>query len=545
MKRFLFEVIFILGFGTNGSATSAHTDIQTIPQLPKPEVRKEMVVELSRQIERIDGEGLLSRKNRTTSWQKTIELLGDEALQAKTMFDFGRVFKRFDATYPNLHAHVYMIPEIDERNTVGAVKFSFKFLPVSADRNYKGSRFRITIPKGQITELHNGDELLAINSRPLQEWTDENFNFCKFPFREQCEIEFFDNFRSELLSWNRHQPLEFTIRRNKKEFRFEVAHSIKPKPTNEEQEEDKEELPCGVSANRYKGFTLAYQGEHLCAFESAKNKGTVVLRIDSFVYQDVPFAVLDGEVQIFWNNYWKKNASSIKTLILDVIENGGGQSPIPYYGLFYSKPYQELYVQFKKIKEFEQKEILESFFLGDKGKEIWFENIKKDQSFANTREGGFLSHIPQFCSSSKKDCREGLFEPRKNNFMGKIKILMNHWCISSCVGFVYNVKELLKDRVQTFGIPDSGDSAYSRLSVFVSPLENGKIDAKVGSLKNARKPDKPEPWVRQVAAVTRSTDKDGNVISGQPQKIDFWVSRKWNQTDDEWAAAVFDQAMGK
>ena len=64
-------------------------------------------------------------------------------------------------------------------------------------------------------------------------------------------------------------------------------------------------------------------------------------------------------------------------------------------------------------------------------------------------------------------------------------------------------------------------------------------------MKKARNPDKPEPWVRQVVAVTRSTDKDGNVLSGKSQHIDVWVPRKWNQTDDEWAASVFDKAVGR
>ncbi|MFN7824135.1 MAG: hypothetical protein ACK5P6_02105, partial [Pseudobdellovibrionaceae bacterium] len=308
---------------------------------------------------------------------------------------------------------------------------------------------------------------------------------------------------------------------------------------------ENKELPCGVSPIRYKNFSLAYEGENLCAFESKEDRRVVALRIKSFVYQDVPFAVLDGEVQIFWNNHWKRKATSVKTLILDVIDNYGGQSPVPYYGIFYSKPYQEQYVQFKKIDEFEQKDILASLFWGDKGKEIWFANIKKDGSFDKAAAGSFLGHIPQFCADSKKDCREGVFEPRKNKFTGQVKVLMNHWCISSCVGFVSNIKDLLKDRVQTFGIPDSGDSAYSRLAVLVSPLPNGKIEAKVAPMKKARNPDQPEPWVRQVAAVTRSSDKDGKVISGKPQRIDVWVPRKWNQTDDEWAASVFDKAVGR
>lgn len=50
-----------------------------------------------------------------------------------------------------------------------------------------------------------------------------------------------------------------------------------------------------------------------------------------------------------------------------MIDNHGGQSPVPYYGLFYSQSYQEQYVQFKKIAEFERQDILESLFWGDKG----------------------------------------------------------------------------------------------------------------------------------------------------------------------------------
>ncbi len=501
-----------------------------------------MVLELTKQMSRIDGEGLLPRENRPESWDKTVEKLSVEVVEAQTLYDFGRVFKRFDATYTNRHAKVYLIPEMDEQIVVGSILLPFKFSPVSADRNFNGSSFRIFVRKNSKTVLKTGDELVSINSRPIQEWTDENFIFCKFPYREQCEIEFFDNFRSELLSWNRHQSLELTVRRNGKELKFAVIPEVRPNQPNDMTDN---QLPCGISPLRYKGFSLVYEGQNLCAFESKNDSRIVALRIKSFLYQESPFAVLDGEVQIFWNNYWKKKSPSVKTLILDVIDNFGGQSPVPYFALFYSQAYQELYVQFKKIDEFEQKEILESLFWGNKGKEILFENIKKDGSFAQTEIGSFFSPIPQFCAEPNKDCREGSFKPRINNFTGKVKVLMNHWCISSCVGFVSNIKDLLKNRVKTFGIPDSGDSAYSRLAVFVSPLSNGEIESKVAPMKKARTPDKPEPWGRQVTAVTRSTDKNGNVLSGKPQYIDVWVPRKWNQTDDEWAASVFDKAVGR
>jgi len=507
--------------------------------LPNPELRRSMMQKLAEELVRIDGEGLIPRSNRPETWENTIKKLSEEAQEASSLYDLGRAFKRLDATYPNLHAKVFLMPELDEKESLGSITFPIQLFPAEVNRNHQKSKFRVVVSKNAKTEFKNGDELIAINSRPIQDWTDENFIFCKFPLREQCEVEFFDNLKNELLSWGRRDPLTLTIKRNGREMTFPLNPEIKAKVEPNENAN----LPCGVSPERYKEFSLAYEGANLCAFESRKNSGVVALRIRSFVYQDMAFSDLNGEVQIFWKNYWRKKSSSVNTLIIDIIGNYGGQSPIPYYALFFAKPYQEQYVQFKKIDEFEEKQVLESLFWGDKGKEIWFENVKKNGSFDRTSIGSFLDHIPQFCADSKKDCREGLFEPRKHGFKGRVKLLMNHWCVSSCVGFVYNIKNLLKDRVQTYGIPDSGDSAYSRLTVMISPQDGKKVVSKIAPLKKARNPDKPEYWVRQVAAVTRSTDSEGNVISGRPQKIDYWVPRKWNQSEDQWAASVFKEAL--
>jgi hypothetical protein len=446
--------------------------------LPNAKTRQAMVLNLSQEILRLDGEGLIPRANRPESRDATIQRLAKEARDAKNLYDLGRVFKKVDATYPNLHAKLFTIPELDERKTEGTVELPIKFFPVSAERKFNGSRFKITTIKNAKSDFQNGDEIISINSRSIQEWTDENFIFCKFPYREQCEIEFYDNFRKELLGWNRHQPLGLKVRRGKQELNIAVQPEVKPLNLDEEPTD----LPCDVSPSRYKGFKLAYWGENLCAFESIRNSNIVALRIKSFQYQDMPFAVLDGEIQLFWNNYWNQKSPKVKTLILDVIDNHGGQSPVPYYGLFYSQPYQEQYVQFKKIEEFERQDILESLFWGDKGKEIWFENIKKDGTFSRAKNGDFFGQIPQFCANRKKDCREDLFNPKPNGFKGQVKILMSQWCVSSCVGFVYNIKNLLKERVKTYGIPDSGDSAYSRLTVFVSP----KAEISVGALKKAK-----------------------------------------------------------
>ncbi len=537
------SVCLFLGAGVMGCThlKSVQTEKTSSIVSPSAQTKKQMLAALVQEINRIDGEGLVPRSNRPESWEKTVARLGDESSRSQSLYDLGRVFKRLDATYPNLHAKVFMVPELDEKKSVGSVILPFKFYAEKIDRKEGPNKYLVLTEGKKVGSLQTGDELVAINSIPMQKWSEENFIFCKFPFRQQCEVELYDNFRNELLGWDRHQPLEVSVKRGSQTTSVLVAPQIKQ--NSENQEDADEGLPCGVRKDRYAGFSLSYEGQHLCAFESLQKPGVVTIRINSFQYQDVPFAVLDGEVQIFWNNYWSKKASKVKTLILDVIGNWGGQSPVPYYALFYSKPYQEQYVRFKKIKEFEQKEILESLFWGDKGKENWFENIKADGTFARTPVGDFLGHVPQFCADRKKDCREGLFQPRKNGFSGKVKLLMDHWCISSCVGFVSNIKDLLKDRVQTFGLPDSGDSAYSRLSVLVNPRSDGGVDAVVAPMKKARNPDKPESWVRQVVSVTRSTDKDGNLLSGKPQEIDVWVPRMWNQNEADWAAAVFRAAI--
>jgi probable addiction module antidote protein len=92
-----------------------------------------------------------------------------------------------------------------------------------------------------------------------------------------------------------------------------------------------------------------------------------------------------------------------------------------------------------------------------------------------------------------------------------LKIMVDQWCISSCVGFIENMVRLFKGRVQTYGHYDSGDSAYSRVTI-ASSIINGKVETILQPMKKARNPDQPEPWVRQVVSVTRSTDKKGEIF---------------------------------
>jgi hypothetical protein len=506
--------------------------------LPNSDQRQKAFQNFVAEINRLDGEGLIPRFNRNEDWSLTTQKLVNEARAANSLFAFGRVFKRLDATYPNLHARVHLRQELDQEKAEGIIQFHFNIRPQLLEKNSKSYSYFITDPKKNSNFIH-GDEILEINGQSITDLEKENFLFCKFPTFSQCALELETNLKKELLGWNRGLPLKFKLKRKGLETFVDGTFEVIPW----EKKPAEKDLNCLDQESRYQNFSLDYKGYNLCAYKSVKYPGKLILRIKSFGYApDDPITDLNAEVDMFWYNYWRKESHLVKELIIDVIGNYGGQSPIPYYGLFATSPYQEQYTQFKKIKEFEHKDIFESLFWGDKAKEIWLEDLKSTGQFSGTKEGDFLPTVPQFCADQTKSCVLGLFQPRRHKFRGKIKIMVDQWCISSCVGFVDNMSKLFKNRLKIFGHEDSADSTYSRLTLALSFDDNGE-KLQVLPLSKAKKPDPPLPWVRQVVSVTRSTDNSGQILSGKPQKIDGWIPRKWNQSLDEWSKSVFKSAL--
>jgi len=508
--------------------------------LPNAELRKKAFENFVSEINRLDGEGLIPRFNRPESWRVTTSKLAEEAQSAQSLFELGRVYKRLDATYPNLHARVHLRQELDQDKAEGTVQFPFEIRPDLQVKDSSQYSYFIVNPEKN-TNLVHGDQILAINGQSIVELEKENFLFCKFPTFTQCALELESNLKKEILIWNRNTSLFLQVKR--KDLILNISVKVDIIPRDKQPNED--EKNCQQQESRYPNFQLDYKGHNLCAYKSAEYPGKLVLRIKSFVYApDDPITNLNAEVDLFWFNYWRKESHQVKDLIIDVIGNYGGESPIPYYGLFTHQAYQEQYTQFKKIKEFERSDIFNSLLWGEKAKEIWFEKLKLTDEYLKLSEGSFLPAVPQFCADQNKSCDTGLFEPKPHRFKGQVKILLDQWCISSCVGFVDNMSKLFKHRVKFYGHQDSADSAYSRLTLALTYNKNDELIQTL-PLKKAKKPDPPLPWIRQVVSVTRSTDKSGNILSGKPQKIDYWISRRWNQSIADWSKTVFDRSLKK
>ncbi|MES2854541.1 MAG: hypothetical protein V4692_01705, partial [Bdellovibrionota bacterium] len=139
-----------------------------------------------------------------------------------------------------------------------------------------------------------------------------------------------------------------------------------------------------------------------------------------------------------------------------------------------------------------------------------------------------------------------LYPPKTKGFKGKVKLLVNEWCISSCTGFVWSMRDQLKKQVEVVGMYESGDSAYARLylDVYLDPNAPGGFRTEVNSRKARTRQNLPDgALLRQQVAVTRSTDSKGRVISATPAPVDLWVPHESPQFGDEWEARAFKAAL--
>lgn len=511
--------------------------------------------EYIKEVYRLDGDGLRPRLNRKLSWKQIAIKLRSELKASKTKMEMGRVFERLDSAYTNLHAHISLNTDYNftaEGRSMAAVSFQ----PESINEDGSVSRYLIANVRNEYfinlepeKRPKVGYEVLAINHISIKKWSDENFEFCKFPLRSQCENDFWDNFRKGHLSWFRRQPLVYTLKRDGKKIDFQIP--VFAKVVNKESNVEEKPTPCGLNLIRYPGFEMVYQGFHACAYENKLYPDVTILRIRSFRYKQVEKKIeidhVRKEAQHFVDKYWSKKISSTKLLLLDVVENGGGQAVVDWVKLFVDQDFQDQWVQFKKTKELEDPEWRKDAFYEEAGKEKIYQDLKKTSKWAEIKEGDFIPTMPQFCISDT-ECLTKKWQPEfPDKFKGKIVILTDPWCISSCTGFVWTMKYYLKDRVSFAGMPDSGDSTYSR-----SYIETSFIKEKPGfKLQVLPRPGQSraevskDAFFRSAISTSRSTDEKGNIVSGEPMKISFFSAPHWNENVDEWVGRMVMEVLKK
>src|SRR5262249_3314692 len=156
---------------------------------------------------------------------------------------------------------------------------------------------------------------------------------------------------------------------------------------------------CGVSRDRYPGFFLAWTGRHACVLESPAHPGVAVLRIRSFQYGPgrAPHSVAQ-ETRELWEGYWSPRAAGVRTLVVDVIGNHGGEAPVEYYRLLFPRPFQEQYAQFRNFAELRTPSVLRDALWNNPALLRWHEALTGDGTWGRTPPGEFFPPVPQFCA---------------------------------------------------------------------------------------------------------------------------------------------------
>jgi hypothetical protein len=499
---------------------------QSPSPFPPATTRARMLEALAAKMEKLDGEALFVReRGRKKTFASVAAQLKEEARRAQSWPELYQVFSRLDHAYSSLHASFRPTDLWPRERKQLKARFGTDWL--SPEKT--GFRIRAVdedFPAPKPIRPEPGDLLLAINGRSMEDWSREHFEFCKWPLWQQCDQELPEYFSQEGV---------FLLERGGRRWEVKV-------PVEKSQAGEAGDKRCGKDKNLYQGFTLRHAGRFACLFEKDGDPSTVLLRISSFYYEtgyeggDEKIRSVRDEVDAFWP-WWKDRAPHTQHLIIDVADNTGGNTPIPYYEVLLPKPYQEQWVRFRKMPELLDEKLRESLFWGEQGQEIWFQNLQREGVWDQTAWGNFLPPVPMFCPSSEHDCREGLFQVKDHGFRGRVSVITNHWCVSSCDGFVYELYGELGAKI--VGQPQAADSAYSRLKI------QGFLDGEGFHLKTVPlQAEDPEGLLfSQTVAITRSSTQRGSSISGIPVPVDRFVPSFASQSNEEWRTAAVRAAL--
>lgn len=511
-------------------------------ELPSSTVRSNVLKAVASEMRRLDGEALYVRQNRAANWDRTVSGLQKEAGKADTWLEFMKALLSLDLAFPNLHSSMRPGREAMKhipKRVKPKVGFAAEWLGPSEIRYVVSSVDPdVHYPAAQAPQV--GDEIIEINGRKERDWKKENFELCKFPLEAQCDFELPSTFLKELLSWSREKPLTYTLKRNGATWK--IAVDLKEEGSYFP---ERKGFSCKQESNRHPGFKITYAGNRACIFENAKRPGTAVLRIMGFDYsadtlvKGEPIDSLSKEIEALYP-WWVRHATW-SHLIFDVIDNHGGDAPIEYYQILFQHDFQEQYVTFKKTPEIESSVLRASIFWGSQGQEIWFRNLVSTGAWAKIPEGDFTEPVPMFCADDTKDCRFGLFPVRPHPFRGRISVLLNQWCVSSCDGFVYNLKEKFGARAKFYGHPQSADTAYARLTINIHLDPNARDGFRL-EIVPLFDPSSNEVFMSQTIVVSRSTTADGSVVSGVPVPLDGFVPRTLGN-GNRWPSEVLKRAL--
>jgi hypothetical protein len=527
-------------------SASSHADDAPVPapafNLTTPASRAEAIHTLAREIERIDGDGLIFRAERPEPWRATVERLAAEAGQAKTWDELFTAFRKLDATYPSLHGGVQFNPALLGKKA-RPLRLPVRFVPEWVRPLMQDVDMVIAyapgMPDSSAALPPEGSRVTAINGRPIDSWIRENDNFCKFRYTEQCVQEFQRNLEGGLLSWQPGEELAFSVRGFARPFRV----PLQPAPAGRQSVPmSDQQHACARGPGFYREFAPAWIGLNLCAHTWRRDPSTVLLRVESFFYRDGDrYKLAKEEAQAFFLGWWARHGSAAKRLIIDLSGNGGGDTSVPLAQLVVDKPFRPLHAVFRNIPELKQPAVQDELAWGQAALERWFATQVPRMAGVNEQAADFLPPVAEFCTPQDHLCGDHPFQPRDHGFRGQVFLVTDRGCISACSHFAWLLHRYLSSPPIVVGLTESADTGYARLAIHANLDADGRFRVWTGPHRPPRKG--VFTLLRQTAVVTRSVEADGGLRSGRPVPVDAPVARHWRQTDQEWVGQALDAVL--
>lgn len=466
-------------------------------------------------------------------WDRAVAKAESSAAEAVDPYAFGLVLRTLYASYPSLHSRVDLRADIDYRIAFGApyMPFTMKVEELGPDDKPRSVLISAVVSTDAWLlsgALAVGDRVIAANGEPIATWLSRATKACRRNSKWQCYDDFDKQFRNGLLGWDPRLPLHLGIIRDGKKSIITYTPEVAPERTIE-----RSYASCGEDGSAYKGFMPVYQGWNLCVFKSVEGPPTEIWRLKSFHY---PTSASIGspreEVETFWNAHWSAVSPKIRSVIIDLSGNGGGDIPLAWYSLLFDRPYQEQYAQYRWLSSYDDPSVLNEL-PDDPAHARWLADLVARNPDARHEVGSYLPPVPMFCSDEDAACEGRLVPPKSHGFTGKVALILDDNCVSSCSGFSWNIVTKLGSRAAAFGLPDSGDSNFMRLPLKLYYRDGGWYTA-IGA---SAVPDE-KPIATANVMVTRTTTDDGKIISGQSVSVRRVVARRWDDSANSWAERV-------
>ncbi len=455
---------------------------------------------LTHDIEYFDAEAIDTRnRTKSVSWEDYKKHYRDQLKKCITAECAQKTFLRFADGFVNLHSRFEITGYTDPRVTTDSV---YRAQPALV----------FDYPSVRCYESSGMREITHLNGISIRETVNQFSNYeCPYSSEAGCATLFFRKLNANWLTLDG-RPLESITYSDGRVLPVKFARIKRP------QRDAKKEWIA-----YFNDWRVVAEGNKFVLLR--KNK-TFLLKYVDFLYDGglgedmacespAPQGSLCYDVQLLTKSI--RDNGPVENLVIDLQNNGGGVEITPLLKALVKQPFYDANVRFRKTPALENDSVRPYLFWSSSRLENWFSRIRKQASYQTLPYGAFLPSCADFCRGSDS-CELTPIQPTGKLAIGKILLVTNPNCVSSCDDFVWRMKDYAG--AQVAGQPHASDATFSRITLSYY-YQNGQVFRKESG------PGQPVPTQNLffTATIPNSAilDRSGKPIQGVPVILDLQV----------------------